>query len=95
MCSWTATTVIEYYNRNGSNVYGCAMDLSKAFDLVEWVNLFKLLIVKGVSPIYLRVILYIYKNQAFEVKWNSITSYRFSVSNGVRQGAVSSPLLFI
>ena len=40
MCTWTATTVIEHHNRQGSVVYGCAMDLSKAFDLVEWVELF-------------------------------------------------------
>ena len=37
MCSWTATAVIEYFNRNKRTVYGCAMDLSKAVDLVEWV----------------------------------------------------------
>ena len=43
MCSWTATTVIEHYNRQGVPVYACAMDLSKAFDLVEWPSLFDLL----------------------------------------------------
>ena len=94
MCTWTATTVIEHYNRQGSVVYGCAMDLSKAFDLVEWVTLFKLLLEKGVSPLFIRILIFIYKNQYCDVKWNSSYSYRFSVSNGVRQGAVSSPLLF-
>ena len=38
MCSWTATTVIEHYINNGTTVFGCAMDLSKAFDLVQWVH---------------------------------------------------------
>ena len=38
--------------------------------------------------------LFIYKNQFCDVKWNSSYSHRFSVANGVRQGAVSSPLLF-
>ena len=94
MCSWTATTVIEHYNRNGTTVYGCAMDLSKAFDLVEWVSLFKLLKEKGISSIFLRILLCVYRNQTCDVKWNSSYSYRFSVTNGVRQGAVSSPLLF-
>ena len=94
MCSWTATTVIEHYNKNGATVYGCAMDLSKAFDLVEWLGLFKLLIKKGISPIFLRVLMYMYRNQTCDVKWNSSHSFRFPVSNGVRQGAVSSPLLF-
>ena len=36
MCSWTATAVIEHFTRNGTAVFGAAMDMSKAFDLVEW-----------------------------------------------------------
>ena len=94
MCSWTATTVIEHYNQRGSPVYACAMDLSKAFDLVEWFSLFRILVSKGVSPVFLRVLLFIYRNQTCNVKWNSAFSYMFKISNGVRQGAVSSPLLF-
>ena len=94
MCSWTATAVIEHYNRNGKAVYACAMDLSKAFDLVEWVELFTILKQKNMSPVFLRVLLFIYRNQYCDVKWNSSYSYRFPVQNGVRQGAVSSPLLF-
>ena len=94
MCSWTATTVIEHYNQNGSVVYGCAMDLSKAFDLVEWVNLFNTLIERKVEPVFLRIMLYVYMNQSCDVKWNGKFSARFPVKNGVRQGAVSSPLLF-
>ena len=94
MCTWTATTVIEHYNRQGSTVYGCAMDLSKAFDLVEWVELFSTLVKKKISPIFLRLLLFIYQNQFCDVKWGSSYSHRFNVSNGVRQGAVSSPLLF-
>ena len=73
MCSWTATTVIEHYNQGGCPVYACAMDLSKAFDLVEWISMFKLLQEKGVSPIFVRILLFIYKNQTCDVKWN--TSY--------------------
>ena len=70
------------------------MDLSKAFDLVEWLSLFKLLKEKKISPILLRLLLFVYSHQYCDVKWNSCFSERFAVSNGVRQGAVSSPLLF-
>ena len=51
MCSWLATSVIDQYNRQGSVVYGCAMDLSKAFDMVEWLELFRVLQEMNVSPV--------------------------------------------
>ena len=50
MCSWLATSVIDQYNRQGAVVYGCAMDLSKAFDMVEWLELFQVLLARKVSP---------------------------------------------
>ena len=94
MCSWTATAVIEHFNRNGSAVFGAAMDMSKAFDLVEWCELFKSLVQRNVEPIFLRLMLFIYKNQKCDVKWSEQRSVRFSVKNGVRQGGVSSAILF-
>ena len=36
----------------------------------------------------------IYKDQYCDVRWNGSYSHRFSISNGVRQGSVSSPILF-
>ena len=94
MCSWTVTAVVEHFNRSCSAVYGAAMDMSKAFDLVEWSELFLTLVERGVDPIFLRLIMFIYTNQKCDVKWGSEHSERFSVSNGVRQGAVSSAILF-
>ncbi len=41
MCSWAITSVIDYYNRAGRPVFACSMDLSKAFDVVSWIQLFK------------------------------------------------------
>lgn len=70
------------------------MDLSKAFDMVEWLALFEVLQAKNVSPVFLRTLLYVYSNQSCAVKWNGSISNKFSVTNGVRQGAVSSPILF-
>ena len=57
MCSWAATAVIEHYNRQGCDVFGCAMDLSKAFNLVEWLELFRVLIRRKLAPVFLRVLL--------------------------------------
>ena len=70
------------------------MDMSKAFDMVEWGELFSTLLDRKVDCLFLRVMLYIYKNQTCDVKWSGEYSHRFPVSNGVRQGAVSSAFLF-
>ena len=94
MCSWTASAVIDHFNRKGRSVYGCAMDLSKAFDMVEWKELFLTLRRRMVDPVFLRVLIHIYRNQQCDVKWGAAYSHRFPVSNGVRQGAVSSPIMF-
>ena len=94
MCTWAVNSVIDHFISNGRTVFGCAMDLSKAFDIVEWTELFSSLLERGVEPVFLRVLLHVYQNQQCNVKWGDKFSQRFSVSNGVRQGAVSSPLLF-
>ena len=94
MCSWMVTSVIDQYNRRGSVVYSCAMDLSKAFDMVEWLELFRVLQARAVSPVFLRTLLYIYSQQSCTVKWNGSLSDSFKMSNVVRQGEVSSPIIF-
>jgi hypothetical protein len=88
MCTWAVSAVIDHYNRQGPVVYGCAMGLSKAFDLVEWVTLLKTLQGRNVSPVFLRTILFTiyYTTLPCDVKWNGSYSHRFPVTNGVRQG---------
>ena len=81
-------------NTSTETVFGAGMDRSKAFDLVEWCELFKSLVQRNVEPIFLRLMLFIYKNQKCDVKWSEQRSVRFSVKNGVRQGGVSSAILF-
>ena len=94
MCTWAAATVIDYFNRAGNGVFGALLDCSKAFDMVEWVTLFKVLIKRKVSFVYLSVLLHIYSEQCCDVQQNGKMSYRFGVKNGAGQGAVSSPIQF-
>ena len=94
VCSWAVTSVIDHFNRKGAAVYGAAMDMSKAFDMVEWGELFTTLLDRKVDCLFLRMMLFIYRNQSCDVKWCGEYSHRFTVSNGVRQGAVSSAFLF-
>ena len=94
MCSWTVTAVIDHFNERGSSVFGASMDMSKAFDMVDWCELFTTLMERQVDALFLRLVLYIYSNQYCNVKWNGTYSRSFSVQNGVRQGAVSSGIFF-
>ena len=86
--------VIQYYTNNNSNVYLTLIDASKAFDRVQYVKLFKLLLSKNVCPIIARFLAVMYTSQSFRVKWCSHITQLTRASNGVKQGGVMSPLLF-
>ena len=44
LCSWMAYETIDHYIRNGSPVYGCLLDCTKAFDTVQHSLLFRKLL---------------------------------------------------
>lgn len=93
MCTWTLLETINYFTSRGSSVFVCLLDLSKAFDTIKHDILFKKLSEK-IPPIFLRIVIYSYLYQKCFVKWGNSVSQEFSVSNGVRQGAVASPTFF-
>ena len=93
-CTFVMKEVIQYYRNKNSNVYLMLLDASQAFDQVDYVKLFKLLLKCGMCPIITRFLLNIYTNQTLCVRWGNIYSSTFEVSNGVKQGGVLSPILF-
>ena len=93
MCSWVVNESINYFNNRDTPVFSCFLDLSKAFDLVTFSKLFTKLRDK-ISSVFIRLLAYIYVYQSCCVEWCGIKSKSFKVSNGVRQGAVLSPILF-
>ena len=94
MCSFMVLETIEYYKSKGSNVHVLLLDASKAFDRVDYIKLFDKLVKKGMCPLTIRLLMNMYIRQKLQVKWNNHTSYKFNVTNGVRQGGVLSPFLF-
>ena len=94
MCTWVAVETIDYFLRNGSDVFTCVMDMSKAFDLVQHSTLFWKLIDKKIPSIYIRLLFVMYCKQQANVRWNGHLSHAFPVKNGVKQGAVISPFLY-
>ena len=94
MCSFAMTNVIEHYNNKGQEVYGFSGDISKGFDVLDWLPLFTELLNRKISKIFLRVMIFIYVHQYYDVRWNGSFSDRFGVSNGIRQGGISSPIFW-
>ena len=54
-CTLTVQEVISYFLRNGSDVYTCLLDFSKAFDKVNFVKLFQKLIKRVISINFLKI----------------------------------------
>ena len=94
LCSWVVYETIDQYLRKGSIVYGCLLDCSKAFDTVEHSKLFEKLLDAKIPAIIVRLLITIYRNQTAKVRWKEGFSEEFLIRNGVRQGAVISPIFF-
>lgn len=94
LCNNVVRETLHYYANHGSDVYSVLLDASKAFDRVEYVKLFRLLIKKGMCPIIVRFLINLYTKQSVRILWEGHTSRTFNVKNGVKQGGVLSPVLF-
>lgn len=94
MCTMVLKETIDYYRLNGNDVYCTMLDATKAFDRVEYCKLIRLLLLRKLPVVIIRFILNMYLLQYTSVAWNGSCSRPFRIRNGVRQGAVLSPVLF-
>ena len=85
---------VEYYNNQGSNVFMCFIDSSKAFDKVVHCGLFHKLLKRGAPLPFIRVLMHWYGGLTCVVKWGDALSPKYQICAGVRQGGVLSPLLY-
>ncbi len=82
-----------YYNNNGSDVYSCLLDCSKAFDRIRHDKLLQKLISTGLPPVITRSLMNIYVDSHIRVRWKNAVSEPFGATTGVKQGSVLSPIL--
>ena len=94
MCTWAVLETVDLFLKNGSEVFSCAMDMTKAFDLTLHSLLFKKMIAAGFPVIFIRLFIFIYVHQTANVRWNGEVSTAFTMTNGVRQGAVLSAIAY-
>jgi len=94
MCAGAVKKVINYYTSNGSHVFACFVDLTKAFDRLNYWILFSQLLSDGMDVNLVKLLAYWYANQNVAVRWQNTISESFRVSNGTKQGGVLSPFFF-
>lgn len=86
--------VRKYCHKNGSKIYSCFVDFSKAFDMIPRDILLTKLRKFGINGNFFNIIKGIYEKDKSCVKIGNQYTETFDVSLGVRQGCVLSPLLF-
>ena len=98
--------IVEFWRRHFSNFlncvsnsvhdceYGCDAPYEELVVSIEEVThaVEKLDLNKACGS--LRILIYWYKNQDMCIRWGDAYSAKFKVTNGVRQGGISSPYLF-
>ena len=94
MCTAVIKEVVAHYTSNGSFVYGCLLDATKAFDRVNYGKLFSFLCDRNLPGVVIRFLLDSYSRQNVFTRWNNVLSNAINVENGVKQGGVLSPILF-
>ena len=94
-CTFVLKEVIENDLNNSTDVYIVLLDANRTFDSVNYVKLFTLFIKHHLSPTVARFLANIYTSQCIRVKWDDFISDHVPVVNGVKQGRVLSPIVFI
>ena len=85
---------IQYFTQMRSPVYVLFIDASNVFDRLSHIELFDILSERNMCPLIRRLLFNLYGNQQFQIRWNNCLSNMYNMTNGVKQGAVLSPILF-
>ena len=94
MCSTLVIETIQYFTQMRSPVYVQFIDASKAFDRLSYIELFNILSERNMCPLIRRLLINLYENKQFQIRWNNCLSIMYNMTNGVKQGAVLSSILF-
>jgi len=90
----TAGMFIEKTRAQNISIWAISLDLSKAFDRIDWPSLWTALRAHGVSEQIVWILSCLYQGQSGHVRGKSKSSKEFDILAGVRQGCVLSPRLF-
>ncbi|XP_059045272.1 uncharacterized protein LOC131841057 [Achroia grisella] len=85
---------VRYYTDRSTPVHAAFLDLSRAFDLVDYKILWSKMRRLAVPDELVNLFKYWYDHQINQVKWSGSFSEEYTLACGVRQGGLSSPALF-
>jgi len=94
MCSMILKETLAYYSADGGTAFRTFLDATKAFDHVDYCELFRVLLCREIPHTYVWLLLNLYTNSVAKINWNGVCSDSFRVVNGVKQGGILSPVLF-
>ena len=91
-----ATELVKDYHKDSvSSRCAIKIDISKAFDSVQWSFLSKVLSAMNFPPIFIHWIMLCVTTASFSVQVNGDLAGYFRSSRGLRQGCSLSPYLFV
>ena len=82
LCTMVYLETLHDYVNNGSNVYSCLLDASKAFDRIHYGKLFTILLSKQVPAFIIRYLLDSYIRQMSRALWDTCCSAYFQCLTG-------------
>jgi exonuclease III len=94
MAIFCLKNTVSRYLKKKTSVYACFLDLSRAFDTIDYSLLWEKVSKAGVPRRVAGLLGFWYGNQTNSVKWGSSNSDPYKLNCGVRQGGLTSPLLF-
>lgn len=89
------TTVQLNLRNKGRKCYAVFVDFRRAFDSISHEKLWRKLFQIGVSAKTVRILKKLYDNASLKVKTNDEFAENIEITEGVMQGEILSPLLFI
>ena len=82
LCSVIYLETLQYYRQNGSQVFSCLLDASKAFEHIHYGKLFNMLFGRNLPAFIIRILFDSYSRQQYRVMWNSCYTDYFSWQRG-------------
>ena len=91
---FSAQQLQEKWKEQNLPLYQCFIDLSKAFDVVKRLTLWKIWLKLGCPERFVSLICSLHNGMKARVSFNGILSEEISINNGVKQGDIFAPMLF-